>query len=246
MATKQTDLHNAAAFRTTHWTIILSAARPGAEETQQAFAQIYSDYWYPLYAYVRRRGHPPPDAEDITQDFFVHLIEYQSLQGLEREGAKFRTFLLRLLDHFLTNEWNRRRAQKRGAGRPLLSLNIDDGEAKYLLEPPDRDSPEILFERQWVVTLLAKVLERLRSECAAAAKGALFADLSLHLQGDRQGPPYAEVAARHGMSEGAVKVAVHRLRQRYGQFLRDEIAQTVGRPEEVDDELRYLISVMAR
>ncbi len=235
-----------APFRTTHWTIVLSAARPGAEAKQEAFAQIYSDYWYPLYAYIRRRGHAPSDAEDVTQDFFLHLINYESLEGLVREGGKFRTFLLRLLDNFLANEWDRHRAQKRGAGQPLLSLNVADGEAKYLLEPPDRNTPETLFERQWVFTLLSKVLEYQAAECEAAGKGKLFADLRLHLQGERPGPPYAEVAARHGMTEGAVKVTVHRLRQRYGELLREEIARTVGGPEEVDDELRHFIAVSAQ
>lgn len=232
-------------FNTTHWTIVLSAARPGAEAKQQAFSRIYSDYWVPLYAYIRRRGYAPPDAEDITQDFFLHLINYESLEGLVREGGKFRTFLLRLLDNFLANQWDRSRAQKRGAGQPLLSLNVADGEAKYSLAAPDQNTPETLFERQWVFTLLRRVLESLNAECEAAGKGQLFADLRLHLQGERSGLSYAEVATRHSMTEGAVKVAVHRLRQRYGQLLREEIARTVGSPDEVDEELRRFIAVSA-
>jgi len=234
-------------FVTTHWSVVLLAGQEGrVPEAREAFAQVYLDYWYPLYAYARRRGYPPPNAEDITQDFFVHLMEKKSLQGLEQVGGRFRSFLLRSLDNFLANDWDRRHAQKRGEGQPVLSLNVDDGEAKYSLATSDHDTPEVLFERQWVVTLLAKVFETLRAECQQAGKAPLFEDLRLHLQGDRQGPGYAEVAARHGLSEGAVKVTVHRLRQRYGELLRAEIARTVSSPAEVDDELRHLISLSAR
>lgn len=233
------------AFRTTHWTIVLTAARPDSESKCEAFGRIYSDYWYPLYAYIRRRGYLPPDAEDITQGFFLHVINHQSLDGLVREGGKFRTFLLRLLDNFLANEWDRQRAQKRGAGQPLLSLDVAAGEFRYSQEPSDRHTPETLYERQWVFTVLAKVLEAQAAECEAAGKGNLFADLRLHLQGERSGLPYAEVAARHGMTEGAVKVAVHRLRQRYRELLHKEIARTVGGSHEVDEELRHFIKVSA-
>lgn len=246
METAPSGVGGSSAFRTTHWTVVLDAARPGTERTQAAFAQIYLDYWYPLYAYIRRRGFSPPDAEDVTQDFFLHLIEKEALAGMERNGGKFRSFLLRSLDNFLANQWDRARAQKRGSGRTPLSLDAADGEARYALEPPAADTPESLFERQWVFTLLAQVLEALRNECETTGKENLFAELRLHLQGDRQGPPYAEVAARHGLSEGAVKVAVHRLRQRYGELLRAEIARTVSRPEEVDEELRHFIAVSAR
>ena len=235
------------AFATTHWSVVLLAGQESkVPEAREAFARVYLDYWYPLYAYVRRRGYTPHNAEDITQDFFLHLMGKKSLQGLEQSGGRFRSFLLRSLDNFLANEWDRRHAQKRGDGQPLLSLDVADGEAKYSLVPPDRDTPETLFERQWVFTLLAKVLEQLRKECAATGKSGLFEDVRLHLQGDRQGPPYAEVAARQGMSEGAVKVTVHRLRQRYVELLREEIARTVGSPEEVEDELRHLITLSAR
>jgi RNA polymerase sigma factor (sigma-70 family) len=235
------------AFSTTHWSVVLLAGQeskePGARE---AFAQIYLDYWYPLYTYVRRRGNTPADAEDITQEFFLRLIEKQSLEGMQREGGRFRTFLLRALDNFLANEWHRLRAQKRGGGMQALPLNIAESETKYALQLHDSETPEHLFERQWVFTLLAKVLENVSAECEAAGRGELFADLRLHLQGDRQGPPYAQVAARHGMSEGAVKVAVHRLRHRYGDLLREEIARTVRAPDEVDEELRHLIAVSGR
>ena len=234
-------------FVTTHWSVVLLAGQEGkVPEAREAFARVYLDYWYPLYAYVRRRGYAPSNAEDVTQDFFVHLMEKKSLQGLEQVGGRFRSFLLRSLDNFLANDWDRRHAQKRGDGKEMLSLNVDDGEAKYSLGAPDRDTPESLFERQWVITLLAKVLETLRKDCERSGKAQLFEDLRLHLQGDRQGAPYAEIAARHSLSEGAVKVTVHRLRQRYGELLREEIARTVSSPAEVDDELRHLISLSTR
>lgn len=246
METAPSGAAGAAVFQTTHWTVVLQAARPGTARTQDAFARIYLDYWYPLYAYVRRRGYLPPDAEDITQDFFLHLLEKNALERLERAGGRFRSFLLRSLDNFLANEWDRRRTQKRGAGQKLLPLDIADGEAKYAQAPTDADTPETLFEKQWVLTLLVNVLNDLEAECDAAGKGKLFADLRQHLQGDRQGLPFAEVAARQGMTEGAIKVAAHRLRQRYGEMLRAEIARTVGSPGEVDEELRHLLAVSAR
>jgi RNA polymerase sigma-70 factor (ECF subfamily) len=231
------------AFRTTHWTVILEAADPGDRGAPDAFARLYSDYWYPLYAYVRRRGHSPHEAEDITQDFFLHLLEKPSLAGLQREGGKFRSFLLRSLDNFLVNQWGRARASKRGGGTAPQSIDASKGETRFALAAQDTATPETLFERQWAFSLLAIVLERLRAECAAAGKDALFEGLRPHLQGERSGPAYAEVASRHGLSEGAVKVAAHRLRQRYGEMLRDEIARTVSAPEEVDEELRHLIAV---
>lgn len=234
------------AFATTQWTAVLQAAVSDGEDAQEAFAQLYTDYWCPLHLYIRRRGYSPADAEDIAQDFFVHLIKHQSLAGLEREGAKFRTYLLRLLNNFLANEWHRARAQKRGAGEKAIPLDLADSEARFAAEPADAETPEVLFERQWVFTLLARVLDSLEQECADGGKQALFADLRLHLQGERQGPPYAEIAARHNLSEGAVKVAAHRLRQRYGEMLRAEIARTVGNVDEVDEELRHLIALSAR
>ncbi len=234
------------AFATTQWTAVLQAAGGDGEDARQAFSRLYVDYWCPLHLYIRRRGYSPADAEDIAQDFFVHLIEYQSLAGLEREGAKFRTYLLRLLNNFLANEWHRARAQKRGGGEKAIALDLAGSEARFSEEPADNETPEVLFERQWVFTMLARVLEGLRAECAVGGKEALFADLRLHLQGDRQGPSYATIAARHDLSEGAVKVAAHRLRQRYGEMLRAEIARTVGGTAEVDEELRHFIAVSVR
>ncbi|HAB15022.1 MAG TPA: sigma-70 family RNA polymerase sigma factor [Verrucomicrobiota bacterium] len=239
------DRRESPAFLTTHWTVVLEAARPGAEASD-AFAQLYQDYWYPLYAYVRRRGHTPEEAEDITQGFFARVLEKHSLASIQRDGGKFRSFLLAGLVNFLANEWDRTQAQKRGGGQKTIPLEVENGEARYVHEPADQVTPESLFERHWAFTLLEHVTQRLQTECVREGKSAFFNDVRVHLQGDRQGPSHADVATRHGMSEGSVKVAVHRLRQRYGRLLREEIARTVSRPDEVDAELRYLIGVVGR
>ena len=230
----------AQAFRTTHWTVVLQAACPDAPDATAAFAQLYRAYWSPLYAYVRRRGFAPVDAEDITQGFFTRLLEKSSLTNLQREGGRFRSYLLGGLNHFLANEWDRAQAQKRGAGQTPVSLNAEEGETAFLSVQDAGGTPETLFERQWVFALLAQVMRQLQAEATAMGKAAFFEEARPHLQGERSGLPYAEMASRHAMSEGAVKVAVHRLRHRYGELLRAEIARTVSSPAEVDDELRHL------
>lgn len=233
-------------FNTTHWTLVLEAAGNRPINSTQAFGQLYSDYWYPLYAYVRRRGYGPNEAEDIAQDFFLHLIEQSALAGLQREGGKFRSFLLRLLNNFLANRWDRDHAQKRGGGAAHVSLNTLEDEARFAAETLINETPETIFERNWAFTVLAQVLGFLEAECVASGKAKLYADLRPYLPGDRQSKHYAEIASRHGLSEGAVKVAVHRLRQRYIQLLRAEIARTVSSPGEVDEEMRHFITVFAR
>lgn len=240
------DARNRPDFSTTHWTVVLAAAGPESTEARDAFGRLYQDYWYPLYAYARRRGLSPHQAQDRAQDFFGDLLEKQSLCGLEREGGRFRSFLLRAFENFLLKERKAAQAQKRGGGATVLSLQMEDAEARYGLEVPDRVTPELAFERQWTLVLLARVLARLRAEQDSGGKAALFESLQPMLQGDGRGAPYAEVAERHGMSEGAVKVLVHRLRQRYGDLLRREIARTVESATDVDDELRHLLTVMAR
>jgi len=235
------------AFRTTHWTVVLEAARPRAGSDGEAFARLYLDYWPPLYGYVRRRGFSREDAEDITQSFFTRLLEKDALANLQRAGGKFRSFLLGSLGNLLANEWDRVHAQKRGGGEKPLSLDAEEGEARFrALDVPGGSTPESLFEKQWVFTLLEHVTAQLRAEEVWSGKGATFDDLRPHLKGDRGGVSYAEIAAKHGTTEGAIKVAVHRLRQRYGQLLRKEIARTVAGPVEVSEELRYLISILGR
>jgi len=234
-------------FRTTCWTYILEAARPDAPGSENSFARLYLDYWPPLYAYLRRRGFGSPAAKDVTQDFFTRLLEKSSLANLQKEGGRFRSFLLGALNNFLANEWDRAHAQKRGGGQELLSLDATEGETRFLSrQPAESSTPETVFEQQWAMTLLEHVTRAVAADYAANGKAALFEQLRVYLQGDRGGPPYAEAAARLGLSEGAVKVAVHRLRQRYGQLLREELARVVSRPEDVDEELRHLIQIVGR
>lgn len=199
-------------FCATHWTLVLEAARPNSAG-YEAFGKLYSDYWHPLYAFIRRRGFSPEEAEDITQGFFARTLEKEALGGLKREGGRFRSFLLAALSNFLANEWDRSHAQKRGGGVNPLALDTADEEGRYVAESA---TPESLFEKQWVLTLLNHVLERLRSE--QGERSAMFEDLRPHLQRDSAGLPYAEIARKHGTSEGAVKVTVHRLRHRYGDL----------------------------
>jgi RNA polymerase sigma-70 factor (ECF subfamily) len=225
---------------------VLQAARPHTPDASEAFAKLYRDYWPPLYAYVRRRGLAPTEAEDITQGFFARLLAKSALADVQRDGGRFRSYLLGGLSHFLANEWDHAHAQKRGSGVRPISLDANEGEACFLSLKDEGGTPESLFERQWVFTLLAQVMRQLQAEAAASGKAPFFEDAKPHLQGERNGLPYARIAARHAMSEGAVKVAVHRLRHRYGELLREEIARVVSRPEEVDEELRYLMSVVAR
>lgn len=234
------------AFTRTHWTVVLEAARPDSLAGQAAFGKLYSDYWQPLYAYVRRRGYPPEEAQDITQSFFTRILEKNALQNLRREGGRFRSFLLVSLGNFLANEWDRARARKRGGGTKLQPLQtVDEEELGTALEIPSLETPETLFEKRWVATLLRRVTDRLRAEQLSSPKQCLFEDLEPHIQRDPSGMPYAEVALKHTMSEGAIKVAVHRLRERYRGILREEIARTVSSESEIDDELRHLIRVIS-
>lgn len=241
-----TKNHARETFGTTHWTQVLQAANLAQDWDRSAFADLYLSYWYPLYMFLRRRGIAPIDAEDLTQGFFEHLVSNQSLAGLQREGGKFRSFLLRCLENFLTYKWRQGQAQKRGAGQQLLSLDVEEGEQRFLLDILDEKTPERAFEKQWAMTLLENVTEQLRAEYAASMKSDLFAHLIGYLQPDRSGRPYSVAAAECGISEGAFKVAVHRMRQRYGELLREAVSRTVNSAEEIDGELKYLIEVVGR
>jgi RNA polymerase sigma factor (sigma-70 family) len=234
----------ASQFTTTHWSVVLEAARPESPGGIEAFGRLYRDYWYPLYAYVRRRGRGPQEAEDLTQEFFITLLERERLSGLEQGGGRFRSFLLKALQNFLANAWDRSSAQKRGGGQVILPLEEVDAESRFLADP-DSGAPEAGFEREWAFAVIEHAMRGLATELRAAGKEKLFNQLRPHLQGDRNGRPYVEIATDLGMSEGAVKVAVHRLRQRYGELLRAEVARTVGRAEEVESELRHLIEVVS-
>jgi RNA polymerase sigma-70 factor (ECF subfamily) len=227
--------------------MVVEAGRQSSPKAADALATLCEVYWFPLYAYVRRHGHSIDDAQDLTQAFFVHLLDNQTLRVADRERGRFRSFLLASMKHFLAKQWRRDTAQKRGGGRAPLSLDFEDGETRYRLEPSHEATPEKLFERQWALTLLARALASLRAEFEASGKAARFARLKMFVGGEKSTVPYRELADQLEMSEGAVKVAIHRMRRRYRALLREEIQHTVGAPdngEEVADELRRLFDAL--
>ena len=229
-------------FATTHWSLVL-AAGGDTRGAQPALAALCDAYWYPLYAFIRRQGLAPHDAQDLTQEFFARLIEKEWLGAVQRERGRFRSWLLAALKHFLANEWDKSRARKRGGGVQFVSIDDATAESRYAQEPADLATADRLYDRRWALTLLDRVLARLREEMAAAGKTAHFDALKFCLTGERAA--YAEVALALAMSEGAVKVAVHRLRERYRQLIRAEIAETVATPAEVDAEMRDLLAVLS-
>ena len=207
-------------------------------------AQLCNAYWYPLYAYVRRKGYPPTDAQDLTQEFFARLLARNYVTAADRHKGKFRSFLLGTFEHFLAKEWRRAHAEKRGGGRPDFSLDERDAENRYLLEPAHELTPAKIFDRRWATTLLDQAMARLTEECRASQKDELLEKVEPLLSGDSAGASYAELARSLNTTEGALKVAVHRLRQRYGELVRAEIAQTVLGPAQVDQELHYLLAAL--
>ncbi len=239
------DSHSPA-FVTTRWSVVLAAGSNDTAPARDALAKLCKTYWYPLYAFVRRRGHSAEDAQDLTQEFLARLLEKNWVADADKTKGRFRTFLLSAMKHFLADEWDKARAQKRGGDVEFVSLQFDLAETRYAREPPAEVSPERNFEWRWALTLLEEVLNRLRADYAQEGKAELFAALHPCLVGDRTEQPYAEIAKSLGASESMVKSAVHRLRQRYRQLLREEIANTVAGPEEVDEELRHLFAVLSR
>jgi RNA polymerase sigma factor (sigma-70 family) len=229
-------------FPTTLWAIVLRAGRDESGQARAALAQLCQAYWYPLYSFVRRRGYSLHDAEDLTQAFFGQLLEKGGLERVDPERGRFRTFLLASLKNFLANDWDRTHARKRGGGQKIVSLDEKSAEARYQLEPSYDMTPERHFERQWAMTLLDQVLSALRDEYHAEGKGDLFEELKVALIGHPG--TYAGMAARLRRSEGAIKVAVHRLRHRYRDLIRARIAETVGEGE-VEDELRHLLAMLS-
>ena len=236
---------DAAGFAATRWTLVLSAADdrdvPHAAEAMEELCRLY---WYPLYAYIRRRGHPPHEAEDLTQEFFLRLLSKDFLAGVDRRKGKFRAFLLASLKHFLANQRDHAQAKKRGGGQTVISLDGLNAESRYGLEPAHNLTPEKLFERQWAITVLDRVLARLQQEYAVTDRHVVFEQLKGFLTAGRRAGGYAAVAEILGMSEGAVKTAVHRLRHRWRRLLHEEIAQTVSSPDEIHDEIRYLLACL--
>jgi len=232
-------------FVTTRWTVILSAGEKSSLQSDQALEDLCRAYWYPLYAYVRRKGQSKEDAEDLTQAFFARFLQRNYLKGLSAESGKFRAFLLASLKHFLANEWDKSQRQKRGGGVEHLSLDWQSADRRYHLDPPDPASPETTFDREWALALLERVIARLRQECVADRKGELFEQAKGFLMLGKNAIPYPEAAKNLKIEEGALRVAVHRLRKRYRELLRDEIAQTLSDPSQVQEELRTLQAVLA-
>lgn len=233
---------DAAGFAATRWTLVLAAAHGHlSPRAADAMGQLCRIYWYPLYAYARRRGHDVHEAEDLTQEFFARLLAKDFLADVRREKGKFRAFLLAAMKHFLANEWDRAQAQKRGGGRRIIPLDTLDAESRYRREPSHDLTAEKLFERQWALSVLDQALARLQADFVAEGKPSFFATLKQFLTTARQSGGYAAAAVELKMTEAAVKVAVHRLRRRYRQLLRDEVAQTVEGPDEIDDEISYLL-----
>ncbi len=230
-------------FQTTHWSAVLAARGGDADPTRKALAHLCEAYWYPLYVFIRRQGHSAEDAQDLAQGFFARALEKNYFQEAEPAKGKFRSFLLLALKRYMANEWHRANRQKRGGGRELISLDAHETETRYRAEPVDGMSPEKAYDVHWAQALLQRALERLGVEYAAGGRRAVFDALRSLLGGEQLGKSYAEVGHELGMSEGAVKVAVHRLRQHYRELLRDEIARTVASPEMVDEELRELFRV---
>jgi RNA polymerase sigma-70 factor (ECF subfamily) len=236
--------HGQRTFATTHWSIVLAAAHDSRPDAQAALATLCETYWYPLYAYVRRLGHKTEDAQDLVQGFFAALLEKHYVKAADRERGRFRSFLLTALKRFLSKQRERAHARKRGGTARPVSLDFESGEGRYSLEPSHNVTPEAIFERRWALTVLERAIVRLRQTYADAGKAESFESLKAFLTGETDAPPYEQVARDLAMSEGAVKIAVHRLRRRYRDLLRAEIAQTVADPQDVEEELKYLLAVL--
>lgn len=232
-------------FVTTRWTVVLAAGRESSPDSEQALAELCQTYWYPLYAYARRRTSSREEAEDLVQAFFEKFLAKNYLAGLDSARGRFRAFLLASLKHFLVNEWEKARRQKRGGGVPLLSLDWERAGERYHAEPADPRTPDHLFDREWALALLDRVIARLEAECRAAGKGRLFESAKVFLTLGAGAIPYAKAAADLGLEEGALRVATHRLRKRYRELLRDEIAQTLSDPAAVEEELRSLRAALS-
>jgi len=231
-------------FPTTRWTLVVAAGDPQRKEARSALADLCENYWYPLYAYLRRRGYAPDAAQDLTQEFFVRVLEGRYLDRADPEKGRFRSFILTSLKFFVADEGDRQRALKRGGGA-VVPVEFSSGEERYQREPAHDETPERIFERRWALSLLDRVLERLRNEFMQHGRTEHFERLKVFLLGQSDAP-YAEMASEMNTSEGALKVAIHRLRKRYRELFRQEIADTVADPAEVESELRYLASVLAR
>lgn len=235
---------SASRFVTTHWSVVLSAKEGSTGEADTALEQLCRAYWWPLYAFVRRRGYGAHDAQDLTQEFFARLLAKGFLRAVDRTKGRFRSFLLAALEHFLANEWRNAHTQKRGGGFTFVSTDAD-AEHQYLQLPASGLSPEQLFDQQWAITLLNQTVVRLQEEFVATGKKTQFEQIKIFLTGEKQTASYAELAVKLATTEAALKMAVSRMKQRYGELLREEIANTVSGPEEINDELRALFTALS-
>ncbi len=233
-------------FASTRWTVVLSAGDPSSPQAAIALETLCRAYWYPLYAYIRRLGHSPEDAQDLTQGFFAQLLERNLVAKADPERGRFRSFLLASLKRFLAHEWEKAGARKRGGHARVIPLDLDTAETRCVRVAAPGDTPDQAFDHQWALALLDVVLSRLRKEYTDSGRDELFVGLKETLSGGRSEIPYRELAGRLGLSEGALKVAAHRLRRRYRELLREEIANTVAGPEEVEEELRHLFAALAK
>jgi len=231
-------------FPTTRWTLVVAAGDPHRKEARSALVYLCENYWYPLYAYLRRRGYSADEAQDLTQEFFVRVLEGRYLDRADPEKGRFRSFILTSLKFFVADEEDRRRARKRGGGT-VVPLEFSSGEERYQREPAHDETPERIFERRWALAVLDRVVEKLRNEFVHHGHAEHFERLKMFLLGQSDAP-YAALAREMNTSEGALKVAVHRLRKRYRELFRQEIADTVADPAEVESELRFLAAVLAR
>ncbi len=231
-------------FATTHWSVVLAAGHGDTVEAQDALTHLCRVYWYPLYAYARRRGQSPHDAQDLTQEFFARLLEGNWVAQADRQRGRFRTFLLSAMQHFMANEWNKAHAKKRGGTQPVLSLDDDSPEKRYLMEPAEKSTPETLFERGWALSLLNDVLQRLQDEYRRDGKAAWMEAMRPALTAEREAIHYAEIAGRLGITENAARVGVHRLRRHYRRLIQEEVARTVASPDDVKEEMRHLFQAL--
>jgi len=231
-------------FPTTRWTLVVAAGDPQRKEARDALVSLCENYWYPLYAFLRRRGYPADQAQDLTQEFFMRVLEGRYLDRVDPQKGRFRSFILTSLKFFAADEGDRQRAHKRG-GKQLLPLEFSSGEERYQREPAHDETPERIFERRWALSMLDRVVERLRDDFVQHGRPEHFELLKIFLLGQSDAP-YASLAREMNTSEGALKVAIHRLRKRYRELFRQEIADTVADPAEVESELRYLAAALTR
>jgi RNA polymerase sigma factor (sigma-70 family) len=239
------DVPRRSTFGTTHWSLVLAARNRDTPQAEEALSILCDAYWFPLYSFVRRRGHDPDRALDLTQEFFARLLEKDYLRAVDPSKGRFRSFLLAAVKHFLANEYDREVTQKRGGGRSHFSIDRRDAEGRYLAEPAHDLTPERLFERRWALTLLEQALEELGREFQEAGRGELYGRMKVILTGAEPAATYAEIGAELGMTEVAVKKAAQRMRQRYREILRGRIAETIDDPAQVDDEIRTLFDILA-